>query len=203
MQMNATIDCQSELSAVLIRADGSHFDIGVLKNSFHESKFNKLHRRMHRLLARMLGPVAALLMLANLIKTGHASLIPMFGIVTTAGVNYMASDFASNGVTPTISGFKFQDSGTGTNGAVVGDTALQTPTGIARVQGTPTNPSANQYRSVATIAYNNTFAVTEWGIFSASTTGTLWDRRTFAAINVVSGDSIQFTWTLTVNSGGT
>jgi hypothetical protein len=30
----------------------------------------------------------------------------------------------------------------------------------------------------------------------------LWDRRQFAAINVNNGDSIQFTYTLTVNSGG-
>lgn len=30
----------------------------------------------------------------------------------------------------------------------------------------------------------------------------LWDHKVFAAINVVSGDSIQFTYTLTVTSGG-
>lgn len=30
----------------------------------------------------------------------------------------------------------------------------------------------------------------------------MWDRKVFAAINVVSGDSIQFTYSLSVNSGG-
>lgn len=30
----------------------------------------------------------------------------------------------------------------------------------------------------------------------------LWDRKVFSAINVVNGDSIQFTYTLTINSGG-
>lgn len=30
----------------------------------------------------------------------------------------------------------------------------------------------------------------------------LWDHKVFSAINVVNGDSIQFTYTLTVNSGG-
>lgn len=30
----------------------------------------------------------------------------------------------------------------------------------------------------------------------------MWDHKTFSAINVVSGDSIQFTYQLTVNSGG-
>jgi hypothetical protein len=114
----------------------------------------------------------------------------------------MASDFASGGSTPTISGFKFHDSGVGTGGAVIGDTALGSPAGSARVTGTPSNPSANIYRSVAAIAYTTTLAITEWGLFSASTSGTLWDRRVFAAINVVNGDSIQFTYNLTVPSGG-
>lgn len=30
----------------------------------------------------------------------------------------------------------------------------------------------------------------------------MWDHKVFSAINVVSGDSIQFTYTLTINSGG-
>jgi len=127
----------------------------------------------------------------------------LFGIVTTAGVNYMASDFASGGVTPTISGMKFHDSGIGTTAAVIGDTDIETTDAEARVTGTPSNPTANQYRTIGTIAYTTTKAITEWGLFSALTAGTLWDRRVFSAINVVSGDSIQFTYTLTVNAGGT
>lgn len=30
----------------------------------------------------------------------------------------------------------------------------------------------------------------------------VWDRSVFAAINVASGDSIQFTYTLTLSAGG-
>jgi hypothetical protein len=30
----------------------------------------------------------------------------------------------------------------------------------------------------------------------------MWDHKVFSAINVASGDSIQFTYTLTINSGG-
>jgi hypothetical protein len=55
---------------------------------------------------------------------------------------------------------------------------------------------------VATFNFTSTLAITEWGLFSASTSGTLWDRRTFSAINVANGDSIQFTYTLTVPAGG-
>jgi hypothetical protein len=30
----------------------------------------------------------------------------------------------------------------------------------------------------------------------------MWDHKVFSAINVVNGDSIQFTYTLTISSGG-
>lgn len=203
MLMSGTIQCDGRLSAIIIKADGSHQDLGVISSRNWEYKVGLINR-LRKTLAKMIGPSAAVLVVAGMVHSGHLHplALPSLGIVTTAGVNYMASDFASGGVTPTISGFKFHDSGTGTTAAAVGDTAMQTPSGVARVTGTPTNPSANQYRSVATIAYVSTLAITEWGLFSASTVGTLWDRRVFSAINVVSGDSIQFTYTLTVNNGG-
>lgn len=196
MEMKANIGAKAELSAKLIRKDGRIEDLGVLEEPRWKRAMNWL--RIH------LGLLVLLLFLTLPGGSGLGAGV-FFGIVTTAGVNYMASDFASGGVTPTISGFKFHASGVGTTAAVVGDTTIETdPTPApARVSGTPTNPTANQYRSVATIAYTGINAITEWGLFSASTGGTLWDRRVFAAINVVSGDSIQFTYTLTVNSGGT
>lgn len=200
---NGTIQCEGLLSATIIKADGSQQNLGMISSRNWNSKISLINR-LRKALAKMIGPSAAVLMIAGSVHSGHLSplALPSLGIVTTAGVNYMATDFASGGVTPTISGFKFHDSGTGATAAAVGDTAMQTPSGVARVTGTPTNPSANQYRSVATIAYVSTLAITEWGLFSAVTTGTLWDRRVFSAINVVSGDSIQFTYTLTVNNGG-
>lgn len=132
-------------------------------------------------------------------------LIEMFdlgsGLVTTAGVNYLASDMNDGG--SDISAFDHHGTGIGTTAAATGDTALENTTGApSRVAGTPSNPTANQYRSVATVNYTSSLAITEWGLFSASTSGTLWDRRVFSAINVVNGDSIQFTYTLTINAGG-
>jgi hypothetical protein len=70
------------------------------------------------------------------------------------------------------------------------------------VAGAQSTPSAGQYRSAATINFNGSFAITEWGLFSAAAGPTLWDRRVFAPINVANGDSIQFTYTLTCNAGG-
>jgi hypothetical protein len=74
---------------------------------------------------------------------------------------------------------------------------------MTRGTGTQTKPANNQYRTVGTVAFNNTFAITEWGLFSAASSGTMWDRRTFTVINVGNGDSIQFTYTLTLTGGGT
>ena len=124
------------------------------------------------------------------------------GLVTNAGVAYLADDFAGAIGSADATNFNYHASGTGTTAAAVGDTALQTDSGVARVAGTQTNPSNPVYRTVATMAYTSTLAITEWGLFSASTSGTLWDRKVFTAINVVNGDSIQFTYDLTITAGG-
>lgn len=104
-----------------------------------------------------------------------------------------------------------------TNGA--GDTTLVTDSGVARVAGTQTTPgSVNIYKSIATQSYTSSLAILEWGLFSAVSAGTLWDRRWFntvgapattaiaalvtAPINVLNGDSIQFSYSLTCNAGG-
>ena len=121
-------------------------------------------------------------------------------LVTDAGVAFLVDDWDDN--TTDITNFNYHDSGTGTNAEAVGDTALQTPTAEARDAGAKTQPLAYQIRTVATHTYAGTFAITEHGIFSASTAGTLWDRSKFTAINVTSGDKIEFTYTLTVSSGG-
>jgi hypothetical protein len=120
-------------------------------------------------------------------------------VVTTAGVNYLAASFTGTGEPEN---FNFHASGTGNTAEAVGDTALVTEVESARVAGTQSNPSANIYRTVATIPYTGTRAIVEHGVFSASTTGTLWDRSVFSVINVVNGDSIQFTYNLTITAGG-
>ena len=140
---------------------------------------------------------------ATLIRGGKVITKKDFGsgVVTTAGVNFLATDFVDG--TTDITLFDFHHSGLGTVAAVIGDTDLGNVTGVpARVSGTASSPAAGQYRTVATVAYVSTLAITEWGLFSASTGGTMWDRKVFTAINVVSGDSIQFTYTLTVTAGG-
>lgn len=129
-------------------------------------------------------------------------------VITDAGVAYLVDDW--DGGANVIDNFNYHGCGTGTNAEAVGDTALQTESTTAlnpdntRATGTKSQPAANQARTVGTVTFDNTAAITEHGIFSQAATGggTLWDRSTFSAINVVSADSIQFTYTCTFSSGG-
>lgn len=119
-------------------------------------------------------------------------------VVTTAGITYIAQAFTN---TTEVENFNFHASGTGTNAESIADTALQTEV-ATRATGTQSNPSAGVYRTVGTITYSGSFAITEHGVLSASSVGTLLDRSVFSAVNVVSGEGIEFTYNLTIPAGG-
>ncbi len=132
-----------------------------------------------------------------------------YRLITDAGVAYMVDDW--DGGANVIDNFNYHGAGTDdTPGEAVGDTALQLECTTAlnpdntRATGTKSQPAANQMRSVGTLTFDAGAAVVEHGLFTQAATGggTLWDRSTFSAINVVSGDSIQFTYTATLSSGG-
>lgn len=123
-----------------------------------------------------------------------------YRVVTTAFVSFVVDQLQTE--TSVFGDFKYHDSGVGTTDPVVGDTAIETTDGESRATGSQTETSATVYKSVGTIAYTTTKAITEHGLFNDATTGTLMDRSEFAAINVVSGNSIEFTYELTVAAGG-
>lgn len=123
-----------------------------------------------------------------------------YRLVTTAFVDFLTDQLQTD--TTAIGDFKYHDSGIGTTAAAVGDTDIETTDGENRATGTQTESSHNVYVSVGTISYTTTKAITEHGLFNASSGATLMDRHTFSAINVVSGDSIQFTYSLTISAGG-
>ena len=78
---------------------------------------------------------------------------------------------------------------------------METREGESRATGTQV-ASTNTYTSVGTIAYTTTKAITEHGVFSSAASTTLMDRSVFSAINVVSGDSIEFSYVLSCSAGG-
>jgi len=169
-----------------------------------------LRRLIKRLVNKLLGiHVVELqgILSAKLIKRDGS--IKDFGViatkkVTTEFVNFLVDCMQSSDTK--FADFKYHISGTGTNAESNADTQLQTPIGTTREVGTQTEgASANIYKSVATIAYSGSYAVTEHAIFNeqysaAQDDGILLDRSVFSAINVVNGDNIEFTYELTVNA---
>jgi len=88
--------------------------------------------------------------------------------------------------------------GTGVTAEAVGNTALATPSAEARVAGVVTSPSAALHRVVATLTSASTQTVTEAGLFDATTAGVMLIRTLFTGVPLLSGDSIQFTFDLTI-----
>jgi hypothetical protein len=138
------------------------------------------------------------------------ALIRDYGIVsrkkvTKAFVIDIAAALAGTaGPYASFNDYKFHDSGVGVTGEDNANTLIETTDGESRVTGTQVDAStadAGIYTSVGTITYSAPRVITEHGLFNVVTdaTPTLMDRSVFAAVNVGIGDSIQFTYTLTIN----
>ena len=88
--------------------------------------------------------------------------------------------------------------GTGSTAAAAGNTALGTEAG--RVALTSTTVTANAVAYVATFgAGTGTGAITEAGLFNASSSGDMLCRTVFSVINKGAADTLGITWTVTVN----
>lgn len=129
------------------------------------------------------------------------------GLVTHAGVRLLSQDTAVSAGAATLNVMKNHGTGTGTTAAAALDTALQTAIGTTATAGSNVNADASPNATVTstcTVTYGGSFAVTEWGLFNSTTLAgaTMWDHKVFTAVGVASGDSIAFTYTLTINSGG-
>lgn len=131
-----------------------------------------------------------------------------FRVITDTGVAFLV-DCWQGTFEPEI--MRYHGCGTGVGAEAVGNTALGTECTTAlnpdntRATGTlAEGASANIFSTVGTLTFDASAAVTEHGLLSQAATGggVLWDRSLFSAINVVSGDSIQFTYQCTVSSGG-
>ena len=117
-------------------------------------------------------------------------------LVVTTGLGYIASRMKD----ATYGAMSHMAIGTGTTAPAGDNTGLVTES--ARVALASTTVTANS------IAYTATFpagtpatltAITEAGIFNASSSGTMLCRTVFAAVNKDVGDSLSITWTVTIS----
>ena len=119
-------------------------------------------------------------------------------LVTTAFVNDLVQELVSS--TGDIANYYWHGSGSSTASENNAHTALTTEVGTRSTGTQTTGASANIYETVGTCTYSTAGQIGEHGVFNSSSSGTLMDRHAFAAINVSSGDSIQFTYRLTCNA---
>ena len=117
-------------------------------------------------------------------------------LVVTTGKNHIAAKIAATTNSPAA--MTHMAIGTGSTAPAAGDTTLGTETGRVSLSGSVV--------STNTITYTATFpagtgsgAITEAGIFNASTAGTMLCRTTFPTVNKQAGDSIAVTWVVTVS----
>ena len=116
-------------------------------------------------------------------------------LVVTTGLGFIASRMA--GTSANV--MSHMAIGTGSTAAAAGNTTLGTES--ARVALTSTTPTG------AAVAYVASFpagtpasltAITEAGIFNASSSGTMLCRTVFAVVNKDVNDTMSITWTVTM-----
>jgi hypothetical protein len=117
-------------------------------------------------------------------------------LVVNTGLNFMTSRMKDT----TLDAMTHMAVGSGTTAAAAGDTALETQIS-SRVSLTSTTVTANAIEYVAAFGAGvSTGAITEAGIFNASSAGTMLCRTVFSVVNKAAADTLQITWTITINA---
>jgi len=117
-------------------------------------------------------------------------------VVVTVGKNYLALWLTQ--ATQSDYFMRYLALGTGSTAASASDTILETEL-ATRVAGTLSS-STNVWQNQGTFGPGvNTGAITEAGIFTASSAGTMLARQVFSVINKAAGDSLQVTWQITLS----
>lgn len=128
-----------------------------------------------------------------------AGIISLATAFTNAGAAIVTNRIIQAGTAPKNIGW-----GVGTTTAAVGQTALVTEsaptTSGGRTVGTESRTTGSQtndqYTVTGTVTAGSSLAITEAGLFDNVTAGNMLIRSDFSAVNVISGDSIAFTFNL-------
>jgi hypothetical protein len=127
------------------------------------------------------------------IKLNDEVVLEKKNLIVNTGKNFLASAVINSSASP----FTHMAVGTNTTAAAVTDTSLGSE--LVRQAFTTSSVASNVVTLVTTYAAGTgTGALTEAGIFNASSSGTMLSRIVFSAINKGSADSLTITWTITV-----
>ena len=117
-------------------------------------------------------------------------------LVVSAGLNFICDRM--EGVSEAV--MSHMAVGSGTTAAAAGDTDLESILGSREaLDSTTVNTNTITYVS-SFEAGEGTGAITEAGIFNASTAGTMLCRTVFSVINKAADDTLQITWTITLSA---
>jgi hypothetical protein len=83
--------------------------------------------------------------------------------------------------------------GTGANNTLAADTTLQTE--VMRIKGTYIKTTTGACTVAGSFAITSTYALTECGMLNDPSGGTLYCRDTYVVKNVLSGDTVNVTYT--------
>lgn len=120
-------------------------------------------------------------------------------VITDAFVNYVVDELQSS--SGGIANFRYHAAGIGAAAEAQTDTVLGSEVESRALGSQTEGASANIYRTVGTVNFGASYAITEHGLFRAATGDVLADRSVFGAINVGNGDAIEFTYELTLPAG--
>ena len=117
-------------------------------------------------------------------------------LVVSAGLNFICDRM--EGTSEAV--MSHMAVGSGTTAAAAGDTDLESILG-SREALDSTTVSGSTITYVASFeAGDGTGAITEAGIFNASTAGTMLCRTVFSVVNKAADDTLQITWTITLSA---
>lgn len=118
-------------------------------------------------------------------------------LVVTVGKNWIASRMKDTGIPVQMSHMAV---GSGTVDPALGDTALGGELGRVALTTAGGTVSNNEVTYSATFpAGTGTGAITEAGIFNASSGGTMLCRTEFAVVNKGSNDTVAISWKITIS----
>jgi len=117
-------------------------------------------------------------------------------LVVDTGLDFIASRMKD----ATATAMSHMEVGTDNTAAASGDTALGAAVSSSRTALTSTTVTDNAVAYVCTFgAGTGTGALTEAGIFNASSAGDMLCRTVFSVINKGAADSMTITWTITIS----
>jgi len=119
-------------------------------------------------------------------------------VVCTNGKEWLASFLSSAAAAAATFTQRYVAVGTGTGAEAASDTGLGTE--VARQTGTASYVSNQIYQVTATFATNSAVgAITEYGMFSSNTAGTMLSRDVESVVNVGASDTLTVVYQLTLS----